>query len=235
LAEFPYPHSMTEHILISSNTRGRDFVVGDIHGHIDLFWDALSYEGFDPKQDRVFSVGDLIDRGPDSLACLKLLDKRWFYAVRGNHEQMMIDWAYGDGFDSWKHNFGGWTESMTAAQIATWVERLGNLPISMTVEGDDFSVGICHAEPSGFNWDKMISDSNCFQQMMWGRKLLRGEVDTRPVKGVDITVHGHTPVPNVRRIGNRHFIDTGAGIGDYLTVRNMENLFREYRDYAALL
>jgi len=115
---------MTYHITIPSNKYGRDFVVGDIHGQIDLFREALSFEGFNPKQDRVFSVGDLIDRGPDSLACLELLNQRWFYAVRGNHEQMMIDWAFGEGHDSWKLNFGNWTDSLAASEIAGWVERL---------------------------------------------------------------------------------------------------------------
>jgi len=146
----------------------------------------------------------------------------------------MIDWAHGDGYDSWKLNFGRWTDSMTASEIASWVERLGKLPISLTVEGDDYSVGICHAEPSGFDWNEMIADPQCYQHMMWGRKVLRGEVDPRPVKGVDITVHGHTPIAEVRRIGNRYFIDTGAGIGAYLTFRNMETLLREYRTFAAL-
>jgi len=43
--------------------------------------------------------------------------------------------------------------------------------------------------------------------MMWGRKVLRGEVEIPLVKGVDITVHG---------------------------LRNLEMLLREYRAYAAL-
>lgn len=226
---------MFHHVTIPANKRGRDFVVGDIHGHIDLLMEELSYEGFNPKQDRLFSVGDLIDRGPESLACLKLLDSRWFFAVRGNHEQMMMDWAYGDGFDGWRSTFGGWTETLDASQIATWVERLGKLPISMTVEGSDYKVGICHAEPCGFDWLAMISDPDCFQQMMWGRKVLRGEGDLRPVTGVDITVHGHTPISQTRRIGNRYFIDTGAGIGERLTLRNIAELVSEYKAFQSLL
>ncbi|MGL9724118.1 metallophosphoesterase [Sodalis sp. (in: enterobacteria)] len=33
-------------------------------------------------------LGDLIDRGPQSEACLPLLENPWFRSVRGNHEQM---------------------------------------------------------------------------------------------------------------------------------------------------
>lgn len=196
--------------------------------------EALSYVGFDTAKDRLFSVGDLIDRGPKSLQCLKLLDAPWFFAVRGNHEQMMIDWALGQRFPLWQKAYGMWTRDMDTAEISAWVERLMRLPISMTVKGNSYSVGICHAEPCGFDWAAMISDNGCFQQMMWGRKVLKGEVDPRPVKGVDITLHGHTPIPHVRNVGNRYFLDTGAGMGDRLTVRNIAELVSEYRDLAAL-
>jgi serine/threonine protein phosphatase 1 len=80
----------------------------------------------------------------------------------------------------------------------------------------------------------MISDPNCYQQMMWGRKILRGEGHKGPVTGVDITLHGHTPVLEIRRIANRYFIDTGAGMGEHLTVRNIETLVTEYRNFKSL-
>ncbi len=227
------------HCIIDKNEHGRDFVVGDIHGHFDLLMEELSYEGFDPKQDRVFSVGDLIDRGPASLNCLKLLDQPWFYAVRGNHEQMMIDWSTGASFPSWERNYGMWTRNMEPSDITEWVGRLQNIPIAMTivmrVQNADCCVGICHAEPSGHNWTVMVNDPDCYQQMMWGRKVLRGDVDPKPVTGVDITVHGHTPVPRMQRIGNRFFIDTGAGDGDRLTVRKLSDLVQEYRDFTQFL
>lgn len=222
------------HSLISKNEAGRDFAVGDIHGQIDLLMEELSYAGFDPSRDRVFSVGDLIDRGPKSLDCLRLLDEPWFYAVRGNHEQMMIDWFSGDAFPSWVRNYGTWTQELQRTEIAAWVERLMSLPIAITLEGKTSTVGICHAETCGHDWAMMIDDLNCHQQMMWGRKVFRGDVDPRPVIGVDITLHGHTPVPKMRRIGNRYFLDTGAGDGDRLTVMNIATLVQRYRDFAAL-
>lgn len=220
------------HQHIPKNDLGRDFVVGDIHGHIDLFAEKLSYEGFDETKDRVFSVGDLIDRGPDSLACLKLLDLPWFYAVRGNHEQMMIDWASGESFPSWQREFGGWLDGLEPSEVMYWVDKVKSLPISMTIEGSDYLTGICHAEPCGYDWTAMIFDQTAHQQMMWGRKVLRGQVNSGLVNGVDITVHGHTPVPQVRRIGNRHFIDTGAGVGEYLTVLNIADMVANYREFS---
>ena len=72
------------------------------------------------------------------------------------------------------------------------------------------------------------------EQMTWGRKVLRGEIVPRRVQGVDITRHGHTPVTDVRKIGNRNFVDAGADMGKRVTVRNIAELVSEYQDFAAL-
>jgi serine/threonine protein phosphatase 1 len=72
------------------NQQGRDFVVGDIHGCFDLLDQLLDQVSFDPGCDRLFSVGDLIDRGPDSMRSLEFLRAPWFFAVKGNHEAMLL-------------------------------------------------------------------------------------------------------------------------------------------------
>lgn len=79
---------------LTSNALGRDFVVGDLHGCKALLDRLLSEVRFDGTRDRLFSVGDLIDRGPESMACLELLEQPWFHAVRGNHEEMLLDFFH---------------------------------------------------------------------------------------------------------------------------------------------
>jgi len=66
-----------------ANTLGRDFIVGDLHGCRSLLEDLLAEVAFDGARDRLFSVGDLVDRGPDSEGCLELLKEPWFYPVLG--------------------------------------------------------------------------------------------------------------------------------------------------------
>ncbi|MGX2010132.1 metallophosphoesterase, partial [Enterobacter asburiae] len=61
------------------------WLVGDLHGCFAVLMSHLRQIKFDPYQDLLISVGDLIDRGPQSAKCLALLDCRWFCAVRGNH------------------------------------------------------------------------------------------------------------------------------------------------------
>ncbi len=56
------------------------WVVGDIHGCFSMLMKRLRECRFDPQQDLLVSVGDLIDRGPDSLGCLALLRESWMTA-----------------------------------------------------------------------------------------------------------------------------------------------------------
>jgi len=84
------------------NTRGRDFVVGDIHGCFALLDAELAAQGFDPARDRLFSVGDLVDRGEESPAVLDAVHRHQIKAVRGNHEEMILDWALNGGLEQIK-------------------------------------------------------------------------------------------------------------------------------------
>lgn len=101
------PRPVVRHV---ANLIGRDFIVGDIHGCFDSLETLLLHVGFDKRVDRLFSVGDYIDRGPKSYDCLLLRQEPWFFAINGNHEDMMqlamvdhvkIDWyAHGGGWSS---------------------------------------------------------------------------------------------------------------------------------------
>lgn len=91
------------------NLLGRDFVIGDLHGALPCFRNLCAEIYFDPTKDRMFSVGDLVDRGPQSLECLELLRELWFHAVLANHEQLMLE-AFTGGYmgQFWFQNGGRW-------------------------------------------------------------------------------------------------------------------------------
>ena len=55
----------------AQNTVGRDFAVGDIHGCFTELQRGLEAIGFDPSTDRLFSVGDLVDRGSNAQAATR--------------------------------------------------------------------------------------------------------------------------------------------------------------------
>src|SRR3546814_9783902 len=110
------------HRHVAANKAGRDFIVGDLHGCLDLLQVELDRLDFDRAKDRLFSVGDLIDRGPDSMGCLRLLREPWFFSVRGNHEDMLLDYAYEVVMpygirtlaNIFFRNGGGWVEALDA-------------------------------------------------------------------------------------------------------------------------
>jgi bis(5'-nucleosyl)-tetraphosphatase (symmetrical) len=62
------------------------WVVGDIHGCAREFDRLLATIRFDPSSDEIWSLGDILNRGPDSLAALRLWRESGGRGVIGNHE-----------------------------------------------------------------------------------------------------------------------------------------------------
>ncbi len=77
------------------NQRGRDFAVGDVHGCFTALQSALDSIGFSPTHDRLFCMGDLVDRGPESRLAEEWLEQPWFASTMGNHDLMASDYALG--------------------------------------------------------------------------------------------------------------------------------------------
>ena len=73
------------------SSNGRDWVVGDVHGCFRTLRRALLAIDFEYRRDRLLSVGDLIDRGPNSIEALSWLEGGRFDAVvMGNYEAEMV-------------------------------------------------------------------------------------------------------------------------------------------------
>ncbi len=70
---------------------GRTVIIGDVHGCTQEVEDLLLAVRFSATGDRVVFVGDLVVRGPDPLGTLALLRRLGARAVRGNHEQKLLD------------------------------------------------------------------------------------------------------------------------------------------------
>jgi serine/threonine protein phosphatase 1 len=164
------------HITFAQNLAGRDLIVGDIHGCFSQLQTCLYAVGFDPLVDRLFSVGDLADRGPESELALEWLNKPWFHPVRGNHEQMAIDYVAGHGdFRAYIFNGGSWFADMTREEQCLYADAFSALPLAITLETADGPVGIVHAECPVDTWEDMLeafTGKNAEQVArccMWGR------------------------------------------------------------------
>lgn len=213
---------MSPILKLPQNTQGRDFVVGDLHGAFELLERALDEAQFDPATDRVISVGDLIDRGPQSLRSLEFLQQPWFFAVRGNHEDMFLDIIHADGsFDAGAaagniRNGMGWVFEEKAETLAALREKFSALPLTIELATPRGTVGFVHAEvPSGMDWEVFKEkleqgDARTIEIALWGRTRVTKQ-DAAGVAGIDRIFFGHTPQEDgVQRHGNCYYIDTGA-------------------------
>lgn len=75
------------------------YVIGDLHGCHAEFVSLLEKLHFNPAQDTLWLVGDLINRGPGSLACLQEAKAlgRAVRCVLGNHDFHLLVVARGGG------------------------------------------------------------------------------------------------------------------------------------------
>lgn len=199
------------------NTVGRDLIVGDVHGNFSKLQRALDAAGFDPQRDRLFSVGDLVDRGPESELAVEWLAKPWFHAVRGNHEQMAIDAVYGMMDPTMLAVNGGmWFLGLPDTHRRYTADQFKDLPIAIELETADGLVGIVHADCPMVNWGDMeetlnggIGEPETIMMCMWSRQRISSQFVGETV-GVRAVVVGHTPVERWTSLGNTIYIDTGA-------------------------
>lgn len=205
-------------VRFDKNTQGRDFVVGDIHGMFDHLGALLKNVSFDEERDRLFSVGDLVDRGPQSNDALKWLEHPWFHAVRGNHEQFVIDSENPEQLDIWiNYNGGDWWLKVDESEQGTYRAAFASMPLAMEVDTDSGCVGIVHADvPPFISWEHFISllesrDRDATLYALWSRNRITGQGSSRPVSGkVDRIYCGHTPTRMTVQLENVCYIDTGA-------------------------
>ncbi|MGJ8524679.1 Serine/threonine-protein phosphatase 1 [Halomonadaceae bacterium LMG 33818] len=195
---------------LEENTKGRDFVCGDVHGHLDTLKAELSRWQFDTTKDRLLMVGDLIDRGPHSRETLALVFEPWVIACRGNHEMEALHAAKGvrgRSFDNWISQGGEWFLQESEEAISIFIQSaVARMPwaIEVTVKGK--RIGIVHAEPTS-DWQHMACADT--ETLVWRRERIY-QKNATPVSGIDHVLVGHTPVHAAGSLGNVHWIDTGC-------------------------
>ena len=209
---------MSLHIY-NPNEKGRDFVVGDIHGYYDVLMDHLDDVGFDFENDRLFSCGDLVDRGPQNHKVLQMVLEPWFIPVAGNHEEMMFDgffgswpyrhhwhkttgkWARKEGYKSWGLAYG---------KLYNLVETIKEtIPTAIQINhANGKRYGIVHAAVPKMDWSAVLTDK---EYSIWDRHVLYDGVPDE-VKNIDYVFHGHTFIgaTEPRRIANRVYLDTSV-------------------------
>ncbi|MEA2904172.1 MAG: serine/threonine protein phosphatase 1 [Alphaproteobacteria bacterium] len=220
---------------------GRLYAIGDIHGRSDLLDRMVEQISRDLDANPVaesltVTLGDYVDRGPDSRGVLDRLAGNpfptAFIALKGNHEALFEtflrdpsiadDWRRLGGLET-LHSYGvpvgalmmgrNYEEAAQALQAAVpsaHFEFLGALKTSLTV-GRYF---LCHAgiRPGVPLERQSEQDLLSIRHEFLGSKSDFGK----------IVVHGHTPTEMPEVLANRINIDTGAFMTGRLTCAVLE-------------
>ncbi|WP_342753652.1 metallophosphoesterase [Pantoea sp. MBD-2R] len=215
---------MTYQYLNGENWR-HIYIVGDLHGCLRLLQDRLETVRFDAKQDLLISVGDLIDRGPDSPGCVALLTQPWFRSVRGNHEEMAMNALSKGNHQQWIGNGGDWfykLEGMKMIEAKHALSRCRLMPLIIHLQLKNRLIVVAHADypAARYEWEAPVDPFD----VVWSRarieRIQQGKGE--PISGADDFYFGHTPLPNALHAFNQHYIDTGAVFGNQLTLEQVQ-------------
>lgn len=218
------------------------FVIGDIHGRYNEFISLLKLVNFNYSQDMLFSVGDLVDRGPDSkLVVEEFLKIKNKVVIQGNHDEWLLNYCEGKiGFSNmfdWVSNGGGSTLDSYSSKN----------PSDMPITHVHFLRGLkkFHIEDNllfvhaGLNENIPIESQNK-ETLLWDRNFVLYNCnnpdshywESNPYSKFDNIFIGHTPVQYINdkltepiKIYNNIWImDTGAGYrGGYLSIMDIDS------------
>lgn len=211
----------------SANTAGRDIAVGDIHGHFSGLVHALEQIRFDPQVDRLFSVGDLVDRGKESEQALEWLAKPWFHAIQGNHESICM-WAI-EGDKRYSMYTADWLDRLPIEKQLDFLYTFMELPLIIEVETPQGLVGITHADYPFTDWEHLIKnkiDTAETYICQWSRERIDNNHQEH-IKNIRAVIHGHTPLQKMLVLGNSFFIDTAGWMpkeGGFFTLLDLHTL-----------
>ncbi|MDP4127457.1 MAG: metallophosphoesterase family protein [Bacillota bacterium] len=205
----------------------KTFVIGDIHGCFEQFQKLLEVINPDLSIDRLIMLGDYIDRGPNSYLTLQKvsnLQKEFgdhhVVLLRGNHEQMALDYLHNPNYRShWRWNGG----DATLADFQKHGDDLANYEgflqgLRFYFEDDHFVY--VHG---GIRQGIRLSQQKA-SDLLW----LREEFFLNPVSEKKPVIFGHTPTrmitgawkPFIHQ--NRIGLDTGCIYGGFLSAAVIE-------------
>src|SRR4051794_29468064 len=226
------------------------YVVGDVHGRLDLLEQLLGQIHRDMEAHRstralIVFLGDLIDRGPDSARVVDRLRNYRRDGVRtifllGNHEEVLLRILGGEAqlIPSWL-KFGG----------AQCLRSYGGDPLRIAARGADASVAAIRAliPATHVEFLRSFADTCRFGDYLFVHAGIRPGIELAEQTQSDlrwirepfladdsdhgfVVVHGHTIRREIEERPNRIGIDTGAYSTGVLTALVIDGRERRYVD-----
>ena len=220
------------------------FAIGDIHGCLNTFQSLVEDEIKLQKEDILYLLGDLVNKGPNSKGVIDYIFKLkrnnfQVFCIRGNHDQMLLDAYYGRFANYW---FNEHAEPKTLKSFG--VDKVDDIPVKyfdfikelpFFVELDNFF--LVHA---GFNFSG-ISPFNDFKAMLHLRQM---EIKPEQINFKTL-VHGHVPTSKEKIIsslkkernyeinidsGCVYYLDSVLGFLTAINLDTLELIFKENVD-----
>lgn len=207
------------------------YACSDLHDQYNLW---MQIQKYCKPDDKIYFLGDAIDRGQDYLqTILSLLkDERVIY-IKGNHEEMMetaikegiIDNYITNNSIIWMQNGGYYSleglRKLSTEKFNFLYKRLQQMPYK-TIYKNKNGINI-HLSHAGETLGRILSN----EQYIWDRKHIKDDLDVIKYQN-DIVVHGHTPVqylcdfnknisenfsynPEIVKYAHQHKIDIDLG------------------------
>lgn len=219
-------------------TKQRTIIVGDIHGCIEEFNELIRTLSYNKQTDRLILLGDLIDRGPDSVAVVRRAREMDLECVRGNHEQKFLKWFRNSGSRSDVYDRSPHYSKFSDQDI----NYIANMPLYIKVG----NILIVHAGlRPGIPVDKQKPDDLMYLRytdsdrkfisvkkvMSLGAEAAGAHFWTEFWTGPESVVYGHNVHslndPLIEKISDNetvcYGIDTGCCFGGRLTAMILEN------------
>jgi diadenosine tetraphosphatase ApaH/serine/threonine PP2A family protein phosphatase len=214
-------------------------IIGDIHGCYNELIQLLEKLGYreDPygfythPEGRIFgSVGDLVDRGPNSIKVLqffkKHLRRQYAFAVRGNHDDKFLRYLKGNQVKI-AHGLQNTIDELHAMELPEeelrgLMQFLDSLPHWITLE--DGGLLICHAAPPVKGKKEKFNKQRAIYGVTTGNRDAQGfpeRIDWAPEYDESdselFVVYGHVTVPQAYILNKSANIDTACVFGGSLT------------------
>jgi len=222
------------------------YCVGDIHGHLVQLKQAISRSPFQPDQDTIISLGDIVDGGYESSGVIEYLSSLPdCILIKGNHDCSTNDTGVTDS-PGW---FSGWIRN--GFELPSWVCQGGyNTMASYDFDyrnvPEHHKLFIQSAYPY-YVYNNMVFvhggikertplDKQDWEDMMWDRSMVYKYTRpgyTRKFPKYDRVFVGHTTAQYLRNDlkymqpviqNNVVAMDTGGFCNGKITVMNVDTL-----------
>lgn len=131
--------------------QGRDFVVGDVRGCSRTLERALAILRFDARCDRLFGVGDLVDRGPHCNEAVDWLEHRFEAVTLGNHDRAALSWLEAK-LNGSRAAGEDWKQTLALDEYPPWRDALRKMPFALTIGTPYGPVGVVHGKAPDPDW-----------------------------------------------------------------------------------